>query len=679
MKKHYEEHWEDLHAKIIGLGEKSARKSYYPELQQKLLELDLANKKLKKEIEERKSAEEALRESEERFRILAEEAFEGIVIHDKGKILLANDRYYELFGYTADELAGKDAISLTATPDSVQRIKASLAEGNLEPYEVTGRKKDGTKFPVEIRGKMLKYQGQTARIAAIRDISDQKRSEEALRESEKKYRMVLETSLDAIAVYDMEGKVTYFNPSFTRIFGWTLEERLGRKIDLFVPDDAWPDTRKMIKKVLAGENFSGFETRRYTKTGDIIHVNMSAAIYKDKNGNPIGSVINLRDITEQKKLETQLLQSQKMESLGTLSGGIAHDFNNLLMGIQGRISLMLVDGDTSYDHYDHLKGIEEYVASAADLTKQLLAFARGGKYEVKPTDMNELVNKSAEMFGRTKKEITIFNKNQEGLWTVDVDRSQIEQVMLNLYVNAWQSMPGGGELYLETENVLLDDRSVKPYELKPGKHVRISVTDTGVGMDKATVSRVFDPFFTTKEMGRGTGLGLASAYGIIKNHGGIINVYSEKGKGAIFNIYLPASEKEIVKKKELSEDILKGAETILLVDDEEIIIEVGRALIKKLGYKVLVANRGKAAIKLYEVNKDEIDMVILDMIMPDMGGGETYDMLKEINPDIKVLLSSGYSIDGQAAEIIQRGCNGFIQKPFNMMHLSQKIRNVLDK
>ena len=240
-------------------------------------------------------------------------------------------------------------------------------------------------------------------------------------------------------------------------------------------------------------------------------------------------------------------------------------------------------------------------------------------------------------------------------------------------------MPGGGHLYTQTENVTLDENYVKPFEIDPGEYVKISVTDTGVGMDDTTKERIFDPFFTTKEMGRGTGLGLASAYGIIKNHNGIINVNSEKGEGTTFNIYLPTSEKKVVDEKRLSEKILKGKETILLVDDEDTVIEVGKPMLEKMRYEVWTAKGGKEAIEIYEKNQKEIDMVILDMIMPDMGGGETYDKLKKINPQIKVLLSSGYSINGQATEILERGCDGYIKKPFSMVGLSQKIREILDK
>jgi signal transduction histidine kinase len=383
---------------------------------------------------------------------------------------------------------------------------------------------------------------------------------------------------------------------------------------------------------------------------------------------------------ERKQLEARLYQAQKMKAIGTLAGGIAHDFNNLLMGIQGHASLMLLHSDSDHPHFERLKGIEDMVRRGADLTRQLLGFARGGKYEVKTTNLNELVEKTSEMFGRTKKEITIHKKYQKDMLPVKVDRGQIEQVLLNLYVNAWQAMPRGGDLYIETSYVLLDEKDTNAFGVEPGNYVKTSVADTGVGMDEATQQRIFDPFFTTKEMGRGTGLGLASAYGIIKNHGGFISVYSKKGEGTTFNIYLPASEKDLKTKEEkLPDEIFKATEVVLLVDDEHMILDVAEAMLKEMGYKVLLARSGREAVEVYTKYKDEIDLVILDMVMPDMGGGKAYDHIKQINPDAKVLLSSGYSIDGEATEILQRGCNGFIQKPFAIKELYRRIRGILDE
>jgi signal transduction histidine kinase/CheY-like chemotaxis protein len=382
---------------------------------------------------------------------------------------------------------------------------------------------------------------------------------------------------------------------------------------------------------------------------------------------------------ERSKFESQLYQSQKMEAIGKLAGGIAHDFNNLLMGIQGCASLMMTEIGPSHPLFDHLKGIEEYVKSAADLTKQLLGFARGGKYEVLPTDINQVIENSSMLFGRTKKEITIHSKFQKDIWTVEVDQRQIEQVFLNLFVNAWQAMSKGGELYLQTENVDIDENYLKPYKVKPGRYVKISVTDTGMGMDGVTQQKIFDPFFTTKDMGRGTGLGLASAYGIIKNHDGFINVYSEVGQGTTFNIYLPASDKKVYRESKSERPLVMGSETILLVDDEDMIIKVGQAMLKKLGYHVVIARSGQEAVKAVAERSGTIDLVLLDLIMPGMDGGQTFDGIRDIQPQMPVLLSSGYAINGQAIEIMKRGCNGFIQKPFNLTQLSKHIRKVLDE
>jgi two-component system cell cycle sensor histidine kinase/response regulator CckA len=396
--------------------------------------------------------------------------------------------------------------------------------------------------------------------------------------------------------------------------------------------------------------------------------------------------LNLRQEIEEKKqaeakkaeLENQLQHAQKMEAIGTLAGGIAHDFNNLLMSIQGYASLMLMDPGASQNQRDKLKNIEQAVHRGSELTKQLLGFARGGKYEVRPTNINELVDKSSQLFGRTKKEISISTRFDPNIWIVEVDQGQVERVMLNLYLNALQAMPAGGCLSIETRNVVFDIDSAKKAGMEPGRYVKISVSDTGIGMDDRVRERVFEPFFTTKEMGRGTGLGLASAYGIVKSHGGLIDVESQIAQGSTFNIYLPASEKTVVNEIPTSVKLLKGNESILLVDDEETVLEVGIEILQWLGYTVFPARSGKEAISILKEKDAEIDLVILDMIMPEMGGGKTFDLIKQLQPEKKVLLSSGYSISGEARQILNRGCNGFIQKPFDIKTLSCKIREILE-
>jgi len=500
-----------------------------------------------------------------------------------------------------------------------------------------------------------------------------------LRLSERRYQYLVKNSPDIIYTVDMEGSFTYVNPAWERVLEHAAEMVIGRTFADFASQEAAAGCLNMLKKVeREGVTISDASCTLVHKDGSSRLFSMSGAPNLDSNGKVVGMVGMFRDITEQKKLEAQLAQAQKMQAIGTLAGGIAHDFNNLLMGIQGRTSLMFLTTDCTDSHYEHLKGIESIVESGANLTKQLLGFARGGKYEVKPTDLNKLIDRSAQMFGRTKKEITMHTKFDGGIWTVEVDRGQIEQVMLNLYVNAWHAMPEGGNLFLRTNNVHLQHEDALPFGIEPGPYVKITIEDTGVGMDDATQGRIFEPFFTTKEMGRGTGLGLASAYGIIKNHGGIIDVSSERGGGTIFSILLPRSEKNVQEQKASPSALTLGTESILLVDDEEMIIEVGQEILQEMGYKVFLARTGREAVEVYNDNKQEIDMVILDMIMPDMGGGEAYDKMKEIHPGVKVLLSSGYSVEGQASEILARGCNGFIQKPFSAKQLSQTIRQVLE-
>ena len=449
------------------------------------------------------------------------------------------------------------------------------------------------------------------------------------------------------------------------------------------------DSQHFIDQVVTftnGEDSWEGEARNYNFQKEIINIIIKKGVINRQENGISKVLVSINDVTELHKvhkskelLRTQLHQAQKMESIGTLAGGIAHNFNNLLMGIQGNASMVLLDIDSSNPRHKNLKYIEKLVENGAKLTAQLIGYAREGSYEVKPTSLNQLIKETSDTFGMTKKEILIHQELSEKLYGIKADQGQIEQVLLNLYVNAADAMPEGGDLFLKTINVTDKDITGKLYKVQPGNYVFLSVRDTGGGMDKETRERIFEPFFTTKGLASGTGLGMASAYGTIKGHGGYIDVDSEKGKGTTFSIYLPATEKVIEEKKVLSDELVKGKGTVLLVDDEEMVLEAGKELLTHLGYEVLLAENGREALELYKKNHDKIDLVLLDMVMPVMGGGEAFDRMKEINTNVKVLLSSGYSLEGEAKEILKRGCDAFIQKPFKMEQLSQKLMEVLDK
>jgi PAS domain S-box-containing protein len=515
-------------------------------------------------------------------------------------------------------------------------------------------------------------------------------ADKALMESEAKYRSIVEGLEEGYFEFDLDGNLTFFNDPLCKILDYERSDLEGKNIRTFTS----PTTIRKMDQIYAqvkktGDPIQVTDYDSIDRAGREIALELTASLLRDTSGSPMGFRGVLRDVSdrkeaeaEKKKLEIQVQQAQKMESIGTLAGGIAHDFNNILMGIQGNASLMAIKTDTSHPIYEKIKNIETYVENGTELTRQLLGFARRGKYNAITTDINDVIEKSASMFGRTKKEIRIQMDLVPEIWTVEVDRGQIEQALLNLYVNAWQAMPDGGNLSVKTENIVLgaDFIDSQPYKVEAGDYIKITVTDTGIGIDKQTQARIFEPFFTTKEMGRGTGLGLASVYGIIKNHGGYINVYSEIGQSTAFTIYLPASAKAVQPEvKTVTPTVVTGNGTILLIDDEKMIIDVGQELLQELGYDVLTARSGKEAVEIYRQKSTRVDLVIMDLIMPGMSGSETYDRLKEINTHVKVLLSSGYSINGQAAKILERGCDGFIQKPFNINQLSEKIQGIIAK
>jgi len=653
-------------------------------------EKKLAEQKLVEEEKRYRGLYSESKRQEELYRSLLRSSADTIIIYNlEGDTEFVSSSFTKTFGWTFEEVKGKQIpfipeIEKEATAAISRELR--LKRESFHNFETKRLTKDGRALDVSASGSLFyDAEGEPAGILVVlRDITERAKAEAAIRKSEKRFRELYDSISDLIMTLTLEGRFLSANKAVYDVIGYTPEEFIGslpsRFMKLEIRDLFDSEFLASVRKYGFHNGISSY----LTKDGRKIYVEHRSALVKPEDGAPYISAIG-RDVTERvlaekriKKLQEEMLQSQKMEAIGTLAGGIAHDFNNLLMGIQGNVSLLEIHTNAEDPGYERLKNIEEYVQSGSELTRQLLGFARGGRYEVVSTDLNKLIDKEIQLFGRAKKEIEIHKKFQHGLWAVEVDQGQMGQVFLNLFVNAWQAMPMGGRLYLQTENVVFKENAPDSLSLPPGRYVKATVSDTGTGMDEATQKRIFEPFFTTKEKGRGTGLGLASVYGIIKNHGGIIDVVSREGIGTTFTLYFPATGKKTRKEKQgFEEKIVSGKERILLVDDEEKILDIGKQLLGVLGYEVVPAENGKKAIELFREDKNAFNLIILDMVMPDMGGRETFAALREISPDIKVLLASGYSIDGEASEIMAQGCNGFIQKPFSMKKLSSKIREVL--
>jgi two-component system cell cycle sensor histidine kinase/response regulator CckA len=630
-----------------------------------------------RDISRQKRAEELLRLTQFSIQRSSEAAF---WIDADGRFSYVNEAACRSLGYSREELLEMTVQDID--PGFPKGIWAKHWEDlkrsgsfNIESYH---RTKDGTLFPVEVTVNYVIFGGKEYNCAFARDITERKRAEEVLHREKEKFRVLVEESPFGVSMVDKDGHYQYINPKFVEIFGYTLDDTpTGREwFNKAFPD---PEYRHQVISTWISdlERATPDESRPRSFTVTCKDGSNKAILFRPVTVGLKDQFIIYEDITEKKYLEEQLQLAQKMEALGTLAGGIAHNFNNMLMGIMGNVSLALLDIDSTKPQYEKLKNIEKLVESGSKLTSQLLGYAREGRYEIRPLSLNRLVEETSETFGTAKKEIRIIRDLAQDLFAIEADQGQIEQALWNLYVNAADAITGSGDLILKTSNVTNLNMAGKQYNPRSGKYVLLTVTDSGIGMDKKTIGHIFEPFFTTKGVGKGTGLGLASVYGIIKAHDGYIDVESQKGHGTTFKIYLPVSNRKVTGKAELAQEPVKGSETVLLVDDEETVIDVGRQMLERMGYTVLVARSGKDSIEIYRAHKDAIHIVILDMIMPEMSGGDTYDQIKKINPNVKVLLSSGYSKDSRATEILARGCNGFIQKPYNMKALSLRIREIL--
>ncbi len=514
-----------------------------------------------------------------------------------------------------------------------------------------------------------------------------------LEASERQYEYMVNNSPDLIFTLDPSGCFTFVNRQFETVLGVAMDQLIGRHFSEILHKDDRRRASGLVSAVLPGGPFEinvrfkkVVRTRKALDPYDafaFMELKASPIPMAGKEARGAGVYAVARDVTERQKLEAQLRQAQKMEAIGTLAGGIAHDFNNILMGIQGYASLVRSGFDRDSDVFKRLASIDEYVNNGAEMARQLLGFAQKNYHESYPLNINYLLKMSAKMFGRTKKDILIEQDLEKQLWSTVVDEGQIKQVLMNLYVNAWQAMPRGGKIKVSSRNIRIGDRQKDALGLaKSGTYVMVCVADTGVGMDKATMARIFDPFFTTKSRGQGTGLGLATAYGIVKSHKGAFKVESTPGEGTAFMFFLPASKSRVktcTLDQNCKEILISGKGKILLIDDEKGVIEVCSEMLETLGYQVFPAQSGKEAIRLFKEHGSEIDLVILDMVMPEMSGMQTLKAIRNLRADVKVLVCSGYSREDEIRQMVDKGCDDYLLKPFDVAMLSEKLQSVFFK
>ncbi|MFZ2920994.1 MAG: PAS domain S-box protein [Desulfosalsimonadaceae bacterium] len=550
--------------------------------------------------------------------------------------------------------------------------------------------KAGRDIWVSLSGGVLMYEGKPAGLITVIDINERKQAEASLRESEERYRTILEGIEDGYYEVDLSGNFIFFNDPVCRISGFSPDEIIGVHYRQYADKENAVKLRVIFSTV--------FKTRTPARTCDLQviskdgshrHLEISVSLILDASGQPLGFRGIIRDITERKlaeeqkaKLEAQLQHAQKMEAIGTLAGGIAHDFNNILQGINGYTQLLLLKKPEEDPDCQKLIQIQQAADRAARLIDQLLTFSRKMEGHRCSLSLNHEIRQVEQILKQTVPKMIHIDLNLENeLRPVYADPIQIEQILLNLGSNAADAMPDGGRLTIETGNATLDKAFCKNHlGADPGEYVMLTVSDTGCGMEPSTVAHIFDPFFTTKGIGKGTGLGLASVYGIVKSHGGYITCYTEPGQGAVFKIYLPAISQPVDSLEPvLPETLLPGgSETILVVDDELPIREAATEMLSHFGYAVINAENGENALTIYREWSRDIDLVIMDLSMPGMGGYQCLNGMLLVNPRAKILISSGYATQGNAREAMQHGASGFIGKPYQLSDFITRVRAVLD-
>ncbi len=640
---------------------------------------------------ERKRVEEALQKSEERFKELADLLPQSVFeLDEKGYLTFANHKAFETFGYTKDDFAKGLSVLQMIVPGDRERVRENiqriLSGEKVSDNEYVLQRKDGsTFFGIVSSSPIGGKKGWTGLRGIITDITDRKKAEVALRESEEALRAFLNANVGTSLLIDARGTVLIANESLSKRMNKPLDEIIGSCLYDLLSEDIARTRRSHFDEVIRTGKSVCFEDTRMGRDYETF-----AYPVFDREGHVTKIAILGFDITERKRMEQEMLklqeqfrQAQKMEAIGQLAGGIAHDFNNLLTVIQGYSQLSLMDLGEDSPLRENIEEIKQASERAANLTRQLLAFSRRQLLEMKVLDLNSILKDLEKMLRRVigeDIELVMLLSGNSG--RVRVDRGQIEQVLLNLAVNARDAMPSGGKLIIETAKVELDEAYARNHvSVKPGPYLMLSITDTGIGMSPDVMKQIFEPFFTTKERGKGTGLGLSTVYGIVKQSEGNIWVYSEPGKGTTFKVYLPRIDEalEEVSKKKAKKELPGGGETILVIEDEEIVRKLTVKLLRQQGYRILEVCRWEEALTLCEECRDPIHLILTDVVMPEVNGPQLMERLRQVRQDFKVIYMSGYA-DQTIVKlgILDQGIS-FLQKPFSQDSLLHKIREVLDQ
>lgn len=635
------------------------------------------------DISDRDHTYTELRDSRTQLASIIDSAMDAIITLDANhRIVIFNSAAEKMFDCPADEAIGgsvdkfipgrfrdthREHIESFGRTHTTKRSMGSLGE-------IFGLRSDGEEFPIEASISQVDIGSRKLFTVIIRDSTERKRREEQLREQAD----LLDHAQDAIVVRDLDNRIRYWNKGAERMYGRSAEEAIGQSIHLLY-DEAELEQFELARKILMEKGEWTGELRHRNAEGREVVVHSSWTLVRDETGNPNSVFVISTDITEQKRLETQFLRAQRLESIGTLAGGIAHDLNNVLSPIMMGLQILQLKIKDPED----LRMVEVLRLNAergGDMVKQVLSFAKGVEGQRIALQLKHLVKEVAKILADTiPKSVSIDIALPEELWMVAGDATQLHQVLMNLCVNARDAMPQGGSLVITSENLLIDENYVRMnLEARPGRFVSIKVADTGVGIPRHIVHKIFDPFFTTKEHGKGTGLGLSTVAAIVKSHGGFINVYSEIGIGTQFKVFIPALETTEDHQKDRAVKLPVGhGELVLVVDDEASIREITKATLESFGYRVMTASDGTEAIALYAQNKDEIRVVLTDMMMPYMDGPATIRALKRLDPTVNIIASSGLTDSGKNVELGETGISAFLLKPYTADKLLNTLATVV--